>query len=192
MKSYKKKYVLIYSCSTSFTEHCYHYFIEVWLIYSIVLVSGVQPSHSDFFFQILFHYRLYKILNIVPRAMQQDLVVHLFYMQQWISVNLMGFPGDSVVKNPPAMQETQVQCLGREDPLEQEIATHCGVLAREIPWTEESGGLQSMRLQRVRHHLVTQPQSVNPILLIDLSLTLSPLIATSLFSMSVNLFLFCK
>ena len=43
-----------------------------------------------------------------------------------------------------------------------------------------------------QNHLVTQPQSVNPILLIDLSLTLSPLIATSLFSMSVNLFLFCK
>ena len=50
MKSYKKKYVLIYSCSASFTEHCDHYFIEVWLIHSIVLVSGVQPSHSDFFF----------------------------------------------------------------------------------------------------------------------------------------------
>ena len=95
-----------------------------------------------------------------------------------------------MVKNPPAMQETQVQCLGREDPLEKEIATHCGVLAGEIPWTEESGGLQSMRLQRVRHHLVTKPKSVNPMLLIDFSLTLSPLIATSLFSMSVNLFLF--
>ena len=48
------------------------------------------------------------------------------------------------IKNPPAMQETQkmpVQFLGREDPLEKEIATHSSILAWEIPWTEESGGL---------------------------------------------------
>ena len=47
------------------------------------------------------------------------------------------FPGGSVVKNLPAMQEMQVQSLGREDPPEQEMATHSGVLAWEIPWAEE-------------------------------------------------------
>ena len=47
------------------------------------------------------------------------------------------FPGGSVVKNLPAMQEMQVQSLGQEDPLEEEMATHSGVLAWEIPWTEE-------------------------------------------------------
>ena len=55
------------------------------------------------------------------------------------------------VKNLPAMQETQVQSLGREDPLEKEMATHSSTLAWRIPWTEEPGGLQSMGLQRVGH-----------------------------------------
>ena len=52
-----------------------------------------------------------------------------------------GFPSGSMVKNPPAMQETQVQSLGWEDPLEEGMATHSSVLAWEIPWTEEPGGL---------------------------------------------------
>ena len=55
------------------------------------------------------------------------------------------------VKNLPAMQETWVQSLGQEDPLEEEMATHSSSLARTIPWTEEPGGLQSKGLQRVRH-----------------------------------------
>ena len=53
------------------------------------------------------------------------------------------------------MQETQVRSLGWEDPLEEETATHSSILAWKIPWTEEPGGLQSMRLQRVRHEWVT-------------------------------------
>ena len=53
------------------------------------------------------------------------------------------------VKNPPAMQETQVQSLGQEDPLEKEMATHSSFLAWRIPWTEEPGGLQSIESQRV-------------------------------------------
>ena len=55
-----------------------------------------------------------------------------------------------LVKNLPAMQETQVQSLGWENPVEEEMAAHSSILACEIPWTEESGGLQSMGLQRVR------------------------------------------
>ena len=51
------------------------------------------------------------------------------------------------VKNQPAMQETPVESLGREIPLEKGIATHYKVLAWRIPWTEEPGGLQSMRSQ---------------------------------------------
>ena len=54
-----------------------------------------------------------------------------------------------MVKNPPAMQETQVQPLGQEDPLGKEMATHSSVLAWRIPWTEEPEGLQSMGSQRV-------------------------------------------
>ena len=56
-----------------------------------------------------------------------------------------------MVKNPPAMQESWVPSLGQEDPLEEEMATHPGILAWEIPWTEEPGRLQFMESQRVRH-----------------------------------------
>ena len=59
----------------------------------------------------------------------------------------MSFPVGLVVKNPPAKQETWVQSLGREDPLEKEMATHSNILAWKIPWTEEPGGQQSMGLQ---------------------------------------------
>ena len=64
----------------------------------------------------------------------------------------MSFPGSSVVKNPPAMQETGVQSLCWEDPLEEEMATHSSILAWEIQWREESDGLQSRELQRVGHN----------------------------------------
>ena len=56
-----------------------------------------------------------------------------------------------MVKNLPAMQETQVQSLGREDLLEKEMATHSSILAWKIPWTEELGGLRFMGSQRVRY-----------------------------------------
>ena len=55
------------------------------------------------------------------------------------------------VKNPSAMQETQVWSLGEEDPLEKGMATHSSILAWRIPWTKETGALQSLRLQRVRY-----------------------------------------
>ena len=55
------------------------------------------------------------------------------------------------IKNLPAMQETQFRCLGWEDPLEQGMATHSSILAWEITWTEEPGGLSSMGSHRVRH-----------------------------------------
>ena len=56
------------------------------------------------------------------------------------------------IKNPPTMQETQVQSLGWEDPLEKGMAIHTSILIWRIPWTEEPGGLQSKELQRVRHN----------------------------------------
>ena len=60
-----------------------------------------------------------------------------------------------MVKNLPAMQETQVQPRGQEDPLVKEMATHSSILVWEIPWTEEPDGLQSMGLQRVSRDLET-------------------------------------
>ena len=67
-------------------------------------------------------------------------------------LDTLDFPGGSVVKNLPAMQEMQVQSLGREDTLEKQMATHFSVLAWRIPRTEEPGVLQSMGLQRVGHN----------------------------------------
>ena len=67
---------------------------------------------------------------------------------------LKGFPGGSVVKNPPAMQkmqETHVQSLGGKDPPEEGMATYFSILAWRIPWTEELGELQSIGSQKVRH-----------------------------------------
>ena len=56
-----------------------------------------------------------------------------------------------LVKNLPAMQEMHVLSLGQEDPLEEEMATHFGILAWRTPWTEEPGRLQSIRSERVGH-----------------------------------------
>ena len=64
------------------------------------------------------------------------------------------FPSGSVLKNQPAVQETQemlVQSLSWKDPLEEEMTTHSSILAWVILWTEEPGGLQSMQSQRVGH-----------------------------------------
>ena len=60
-----------------------------------------------------------------------------------------------MVKSLPAMQETWVQSLGWEDPLEKEMATHSSILAWKIPWTEQPGGLRSTGSQRVGHNFTT-------------------------------------
>ena len=64
---------------------------------------------------------------------------------------IFGLSVAQMVKNLPAMRETPVQSLGREDPLGKGMATHSSILAWKIPWTERPGGLQSMGSQRVGH-----------------------------------------
>ena len=63
-----------------------------------------------------------------------------------------------MVENLPILQETWVQSLGLEDPLEKRVATHSSILAWRIPWTEEPGGLLHKGSQRVRHDWVTERQ----------------------------------
>ena len=65
----------------------------------------------------------------------------------------MGFPGGSEVKNPPANAGDAGSIPGEEDPLEEETATHSSILAWEIPWTEEPGGLQSIGSQKSQTQL---------------------------------------
>ena len=79
-----------------------------------------------------------------------------FHLLKTLSVEK--FLGGSVVKNQSALLEMHVQSLGWKDPLEKEKATHPNVLAWEIPWTEEPGGLWFTGSQRVRHHQVNKKQ----------------------------------
>ena len=72
----------------------------------------------------------------------------LFYKHQFLVASL----GAQWVKNLPAVWETWVRSLGREDPLKEGMAAHSRILAWRVPWTEEPGGLQSTGLHRVRHN----------------------------------------
>jgi len=69
--------------------------------------------------------------------------------------NILASLAAQTVKNPPAMQETWVQSLGLEDLLEKDMVIHCSILAWRILWTQEPGGLQSIRLQKVGHDWAT-------------------------------------
>ena len=73
---------------------------------------------------------------------------------------LEGFLRSSVVNNPPANAGASASIPDQEDPLEKKIAAHSSILAWKIPWTEEPGGLPSMRSQRVRHDLATKRQNI--------------------------------
>ena len=86
---------------------------------------------------------IYKLHSLIPVFVHSSsLYFFAQYHCQW------GLPWWlSGEKNPPAMQETWVQSLGWEDPMEKEMATHSRILAWEIPGTEEPGGLQPMDLQ---------------------------------------------
>ena len=91
--------------------------------------------------------------------------VHLFQLHTqewkcWVLWHWLDFPGGSVVKNPSAKQETWILSLGWEDLLEKEMAIHSSILAWEMPWTEEPGGLQSMGSLRVRHDLVSKTTTI--------------------------------
>ena len=79
-----------------------------------------------------------------------------------------------MVKSMPTKQETGVQTLSQEDPLEKEMTTHSSILAWEIPWTEEPGGLQSMGSQRVRHNLATEQEQGAHMVWFSLVMLLQP------------------
>ena len=79
------------------------------------------------------------------------MVSPVLFPKQKIIMNLLNSLVAQMVKNLPAMRETSVQSLGREDPLEKEMETHSSILAWRIPRKEEPGGLQSTGSQRVRY-----------------------------------------
>ena len=103
----------------------------------------------------------------------------LFSIYEFSKFHIGLFSGGSVVKNLPAMKETQFWFLGQEDPLEMETATHSSILAWRIPWTEEPGRLQSVGSQRAGHDWVTKTHTCNYFKILStwwiFSLTLIPI-----------------
>ena len=98
---------------------------------------------------------LNSVIDITPKRTLSTLAVKFFLLKidqlLFPTFQSCGFPGGSMVKKLPAIQETQVQSLAQEDPLEKEMAAHSSMLAWETPRTEEPDELQSMGSQRVRH-----------------------------------------
>ena len=93
-------------------------------------------------------------MTVNPHQKKNIIYSKIFCYYCFFYSYFLGFPGGSAVKNPSAMQEMQgtwVQLLGGEDPLKKGMGTHSSILAWRIP-TEEPGGIQSARLQTVRHH----------------------------------------
>ena len=77
---------------------------------------------------------------------QTKITYHTYLSEKSVPQLKQGFPGGSE-KNLPAMQETQVQSLGWEDPLQKGMTTHSSILAQRIPWTEKPGGLSPWDLR---------------------------------------------
>ena len=97
---------------------------------------------------------LFPILHIAEKGARYILLTQPRFLANAISKEGASLV-TQMVKHLPAMQETWVQSLGREDPLEKEMATHYSTIAWKIPWTEEPGRLQFMGLQRTGHDWAT-------------------------------------
>ena len=131
------------TCSDSGLGSCPWPFLLGALVFTPYQVSGEEtpsPTYSTF----------PNKMSRVPVSLLAD------PMQSGLGISsLSGINSTSLVtlsvKSLPSMRETQVQSLGREDPLEKGMATHSSILAWRIPWTEEPGGLRSMGSQRVGH-----------------------------------------
>ena len=99
-------------------------------------LNRVLPPSLEWFWRLNIFYIKYN-LNF-------SILNFRFHVKQY---GVVDFPGGSVVKNPPTLQEsqkTQVPSLGQGDPLEEGLTTHSNILACRIPWTEEAGGLESI------------------------------------------------
>ena len=118
------------------------------------------PCHFEAMF-VKLEDKLYLIHQFVSLTYKYLNIWYLgFYLysssrENYYSITMLGFPGGSDGKETACNQETQVQSLGGEDPLEKTMATHSSILAWRILWTEEPGRLQSQRSQRGRHDWAT-------------------------------------
>ena len=144
-----------------------HYFYTLQMITTISLVvichhtkwsqyyrpyspcETFHPHHHSFFFVTRSLYLLISF-TYFTHSLDPSSGSHLIFLCIY-EASLTA----QLVKNPPAVQETWVRSLGREDTMEKEMATHSSTLAWKIPWTEEPCWLQSMGLQRVGHDWAT-------------------------------------
>ena len=145
----------------------FHYSVAQFL-----MVECTNKCYSSYLYKnyvVCVYIYIYICIHFVAFPSQQfnvSYTVSLMEMQRailslWVEIQSqqvcavpMGVPGgsDGKKKNLLATQETRVQSLGQEDPLEQGMNTHSSILAWRIPWTEEPGRLQSMGSQKVRHN----------------------------------------
>ena len=110
----------------------------------------------------------YKLLSIlhVSGEMKECVIMKIkYYIKLYLKNNasysfLMSSLVARLVKSLPAMQETRIQSLGREDSLEKKMATHSGILAWEIPWTEDPGEVQYIGLQKSQTQLSDQKTTI--------------------------------
>ena len=119
----------------SISAMCEYYLLSVNRVKIWVVTSEIT-----LILQTLWHDLSISSCNLVKS------LIRLHYTQHMVA---------QMVKHLPAMRETKVWSLGREDPLEKEMATHSSTLAWKIPWTEEPSSLQSMVSQRVGHDWAT-------------------------------------
>ena len=128
-------------------------FTNSWSLLKFMSTESVMASNHLIYANLL----VCLAFDVKVRLLSISHGWQLFYkadLKEWV-----WFPGSSVVKNLPTMQETWVWSLGRKDLLEKEMATHSSILAWKILWAEEPGGLQCIGLQRVRHDWVTNIHS---------------------------------
>ena len=141
---------------------------DTFLFYIYVSPTPIGLSlHNTIAILFIFYLLWLSCLVHICRPLSVSSV--LIYCKYWLntSYTFRASPVAQWVKNLPAMQqtqETQVQSLGWEDHLEKEMATHSSILAWKIPWTKESGRLQSMGLQRVRRDRIWCTTSIHPTL----------------------------
>ena len=116
-------------------------------------VVGYSPKSRTWLKRLSTYHKVirHKVLCMIYMYI---LFIYLFIFRWYICIFCL-FIYFQMVKRLPAMRETRVRFLGREDPLEKEMAIHSSTLAWKIPWTEEPDRLQSMGLQRVRHDWAT-------------------------------------
>ena len=120
------------------------------------IIDAVENRHAYLSFRLPSGHWASKMKVLVTHSFP-TLCNPMNCIQTLCHLNHQGAP---MVKNTLAMQETWVWSLGQEDSLEEEMVPHSSILAWDIPWTEEPGGLQSMGSQRVRHDLVTKQQQI--------------------------------